>query len=372
MKILFASTCALLWTLCGSVFCATSAVAHPVAQGQLNLQWQERAVTLAVRIADEQIMVASTRISPQANTLEELWADHGRYLLARLQLHVDAQRLAGELLSVQRADGNFVEYRLRYPVPEQARELRLAQDLLNEIEYAPGNPWEASFIVNVQADGDAAQPLLLRSRNQALALTRVRTVGVGTLAWQFLQYGFEHILAGLDHLLFIGALVLAAVSLRNLIMVIAAFTLAHSITLTLSALQLVVLRAAVVEPMIAGSIVAVALCNIVWPRSGSSWLRLATAFFFGLFHGLGFAGGLVDAARGMSGEAVAVAIAAFSVGVECGHLLVVVPLFLLLQGMRRHAHTEPARRELSLITLRGGSALICLAGAFYLVSALQW
>jgi hydrogenase/urease accessory protein HupE len=348
------------------------ALAHPVAQGELALQWQAEAVTLEVRVADEQILVASTHLSPQADTLDELWVDHGRYLLARLQLHADAQRLLGEVTSVQRSNGNFVAYRLHYAVPEQARELRLQQDLLNEIEYAPGNPWEATYVVNVRRPGEATQSLLLRSRNQVLSIPKLQATGSGTLAWQFLQHGFQHILAGYDHLLFISALVLAVVSLRNLIMVVAAFTLAHSITLALSVLQLVRLPPSVVEPMIAGSIVAVALYNIFWPRSGSSWLRLATAFFFGLFHGLGFAGGLLDAAQAMSGENIALAIASFSAGVECGHMLVVLPLFLILQRVRLWSRTESVDGAPSLLTLRGGSALICVAGAFYLVSALQW
>jgi hydrogenase/urease accessory protein HupE len=351
---------------------AALSMAHPVAQGRLDVQWRGQVVTLAVRVSDEQIMVASTRISPQADSLQDLWADHGRYLLARLQLHAGSQRLAGELLDVQRATGNFVEYRLRYQVPEQAAELRLSQDLLNEIEYAPGNPWEVSFVVNAHTDGTASEALLLRSHNQALSIGRMQSTGTGTLAWQFLQHGFAHILAGIDHLLFIGALVLAVVSLRSLVMVVAAFTLAHSITLTLSVLQLVRLPSAIVEPMIAGSIVAVAVYNIFWPRSGSSRLRLATAFFFGLFHGLGFAGGLVDAAQSMPGDTVAVAIAAFSAGVECGHMLVVLPLFLVLQALRRRSPADAGQGELSLLTLRSGSALICVAGAFYLFNALQW
>lgn len=182
MKIMLIAALALLTTSLG--------FAHPVAQGQLELEWQARALTLRVRVSDEQITVASTRISPAADTLDELWADHGRYLLARLQLHADAQRLSGEVTGVQRSSGNFVEYRLRYALPQPASELRLQQDLLNEIEYAAGNPWEASYIVNVRGQG-AAQPLLLRSRGEALSIPVVQA-GIGTMARQFLQHGLEH------------------------------------------------------------------------------------------------------------------------------------------------------------------------------------
>jgi hydrogenase/urease accessory protein HupE len=363
MKTLLAIALSLLaWSLAG---------AHPVAQGQLDVQWQSDAVLITARVADEQIMVASALLSrADANTLDELWADHGRYLLGHLQIRTEKQRLSGTLLGMQRATGNFVEFRLRYALPAGVQELRLQQDLLNEIEYAPGNPWEATYVVNSHGDAASAQRLL-RSRNQELRLPRAQVGGMGTLAWQFLQQGFQHIMSGYDHLLFICALVLAAVSLRNLITVVAAFTLAHSVTLTLSALQLVRLPASVVEPMIAASIVAVALSNIFWPRSGGGWLRLSTAFFFGLFHGLGFAGGLLDAAQAMSGQSIAVSIAAFSAGVECGHLLVVLPLFSVLYLMRRGLRPMVASRPDAMLTLRGGSALICIAGVFYLFTALR-
>lgn len=355
------------------LFAWSLASAHPVAQGQLDVQWQSQALLITARISDEQIMVAGMRISrADVDTLDELWADHGRYLLAHLQLRASAaEPLRGTVLGVRRASGNFVEYRLRYVLPADVPELRLQQDLLNEIEYAPRNPWEATYIVHSQDVRGKGQALLLRSYNQELRLSRAVAQGMGTLAWQFVQHGCQHILSGYDHLLFISALALAAASFRNLLSVVAAFTLAHSITLTLSALQLVRLPASVVEPMIAGSIVAVALSNIFWPRRSGGRLRLATAFFFGLFHGLGFAGGLLEAAQAMSGGHIAVAIVGFSTGVECGHMLVVLPLFLVMYFMRRWLPTPAAGQLDTMPALRTGSALICVAGIFYLITALQ-
>src|SRR5262249_54941672 len=147
--------------------------------------------------------------------------------------------------------------------------------------------------------------------------------------------GFMHIMAGWDHLLFVGALVLAVATLWDLVKVITAFTLAHTITLTLAVLDLVRLPERVVEPMIAASIVLVALQNLFWPERSRGASRLLTAFFFGLFHGLGFAGGLLEAMAGMQGSTVGIAIAAFSVGVELGHQTVVLPMFALLKLTRR-------------------------------------
>jgi hydrogenase/urease accessory protein HupE len=190
------------------------------------------------------------------------------------------------------------------------------------------------------------------------------------MAKDYLRHGFMHIMAGWDHLLFVGALVLAVTSLWDLVKVITAFTLAHTITLTLAVLNLVRLPEQVVEPMIAASIVLVALQNLVWPQRSRGASRLLTAFFFGLFHGLGFAGGLLSAMAGMQGSAVGIAIAAFSVGVELGHQTVVLPIFLLLKPTRQPWPEVPGRTPWRGRLVRVGSALILAAGLFYFFTAL--
>jgi hypothetical protein len=181
----------------------------------------------------------------------------------------------------------------------------------------------------------------------------------------FLHHGVMHILTGYDHLLFVSALVLAALSFWEMFKVIAAFTLAHTITLATSALTGFMLPAYVVEPIIAGSIVFVALENILWPTHAHGRLRLAVAFGFGLVHGLGFAGGLRAAMGDLGLGAMLTALAAFSVGVEIGHLVVVLPLFGLLK-LGDVKWDGVFRRT----TVRYGSIAISLAGAYYLIHAL--
>jgi hypothetical protein len=180
----------------------------------------------------------------------------------------------------------------------------------------------------------------------------------------FLRHGILHILTGYDHLLFVGALLLAVTSLGDLIKVISAFTVAHSITLTLASLDKFRLSERIVEPMIAGSIVFVALQNALWPKKSQGWGRLLVAFLFGLFHGLGFAGGLLESVSNRPATGVAVAIAGFSAGVEIGHLVVVLPTFLLLGLLRR----ATAKHQL---VRRYGSGMISVAGTVYFVAALQ-
>lgn len=150
----------------------------------------------------------------------------------------------------------------------------------------------------------------------------------------YFVHGIRHILTGYDHLLFLCALVLGAAGLWDLIKIVTAFTIAHSITLTLATFGLAHLPSYIVEPMISLSIVFIAIQNIFYPRQSGGGARLAAAFFFGLFHGLGFAGGLLALMHAMPPRLVIAAILGFSLGVEVGNQLVLLPLFGLLKGVR--------------------------------------
>src|SRR5260370_27769018 len=112
-------------------------------------------------------------------------------------------------------------------------------------------------------------------------------------------------------MLFMCALALAALTIWDVVKVVSAFTVALSVTLTLSVLNVVRLPEHVVEPMIAASIVFVALQNAFIPKLSRGWARVWTAFFFGLFHGLGFAVGLLDAMAGLPIPPTGVAVLAF-------------------------------------------------------------
>jgi hypothetical protein len=162
--------------------------------------------------------------------------------------------------------------------------------------------------------------------------------------------------------------VLAVTGWKELIKVIAVFTLAHTLTLALSVLHIIQLPSPIVETVIAASIVAVSVQNVFWPEESHGGMRLLLAFGFGLFHGLGFAGGLLDAMSGMDMSNIALAIIAFSAGVEFGHLLVVLPAFSGLALLRK-ADAGPLR--FCQWTQCYGSAIISLFGLVYFYVALQ-
>jgi hypothetical protein len=175
----------------------------------------------------------------------------------------------------------------------------------------------------------------------------------------FLGLGFRHILGGWDHLAFVAALVLASRSLRSLLGVVTAFTVAHSITLALAALQVVNLWAytGFVEALIALSIAYVATDCLVHP--GVKRARWIEAGVFGLVHGLGFAGFLGESL--IREQARATALFAFNLGVELGQVLVVLGLVGVLALLpRRRLEEDPFLAP--VLVRRVGSAAMAVLG----------
>ena len=157
--------------------------------------------------------------------------------------------------------------------------------------------------------------------------------GQGTSS-TFLAYfyqGIEHILLGYDHLMFVIALMLPGGSIVSLLAIVTAFTVAHSITLALSVLGIFTLPGWIVEPVIALSIAYVAFENLYMRDALSR--RWGISFIFGLVHGFGFAGALVEV--GLPAEGIASALIGFNLGVEAGQALVVAIVLPLLMGLRR-------------------------------------
>jgi hydrogenase/urease accessory protein HupE len=363
-------------SLAFAAFEAGSAGAHPVSQGALEVVVFAERVSVTARVSMEEVLVVAAYAGRKDLTALEVVRQHGDYLIAHLRVAADGRPLDGRVVKVPaEADGRPVyeiEYRIAGGAPAR---IALEEDVLREFEFAPGNPWEASYVVRARRDGrPAVEGILLTSREplvldvNALASGSASRLDKARMAKEYVRHGVMHILSGYDHLLFIAALALAVATLWDLVRVISAFTFAHSITLTLSVLNIVRLPSNIVEPMIAASIVFVALQNVIVPEKSRGAGRLLVAFFFGLFHGLGFAGGLLSAMEGMAGFAVGLAILAFSFGVEIGHQMVVLPIFGGLRTFRRRA---PQVARVSDCVVRYGSAGICAGGVFYLIVALR-
>lgn len=156
--------------------------------------------------------------------------------------------------------------------------------------------------------------------------------GMGEIAGAYLVLGVEHILSGIDHLMFVGALLFLVGFQRRLVWTITAFTLAHSLTLASAALGWLTLRSAPVEATIALSIVLVAAEALHRRETLARRLPAVVAFLFGLVHGLGFAGALSEI--GLPQNHLATALLTFNLGVEIGQLMAVAVAWAAWRALR--------------------------------------
>jgi len=154
--------------------------------------------------------------------------------------------------------------------------------------------------------------------------------GSGAVAWAYFVLGVEHILGGIDHLLFVLALLLIVRGGKRIVATVTAFTAAHSLTLAAATLGWVHVPGPPVEAIIALSIVFVA-SEVVHARQGRPGLTerapWVVAFSFGLLHGFGFAGALAEV--GLPQTAIPLALLTFNIGVEIGQLIFVLAILLL-------------------------------------------
>ncbi|MBI1338793.1 HupE/UreJ family protein [bacterium] len=269
--------------------------------------------------------------------LADIVAAGSAYLREHLEVYSDGdpapiEAVAFPDLTTLRADGLVPEAEARpsAPVTIQAR---LGPGASTFAFAAPPEFAETLMSVEDWRGARIAQSLSSGQRSHPFVLGREAGRGevlVAVPAWaaaaaQFGWLGFVHILPrGLDHILFVLALFLLAPSWRPLAFQVTAFTLAHSVTLALGVLGIVEAPALIVEPLIALSIVAMALDNVRGGRL-QPW-RPAVVFGFGLLHGLGFANVLKG--LGLPRGEEAAALVSFNVGVELGQLSVLALAFL--------------------------------------------
>lgn len=175
--------------------------------------------------------------------------------------------------------------------------------------------------------------------------------------FEMVKLGVEHILTGTDHLLFLVTLLVVVGTWRQLLGIVTAFTVAHSVTLALAVFEVVRLPEKLVESTIALSIAWVAMENLVRGAGTKRWLL---TFGFGLIHGFGFAGALRELELPKQGLLKSLLL--FNVGVESGQLLVVLPLLPLILWVRRF--------EWSVVFQRMVSGVALVAALWWLVERL--
>ncbi len=209
-----------------------------------------------------------------------------------------------------------------------------------------GAHFQTVMTVNV-ARRVAGQFVFLDDRREAtLELHAAPAIGFSS----FIRMGAEHILGGPDHLLFLVTLLALSRGFWSTVKIVTGFTLAHSITLSLAMLGWVDVPSRIVEPLIAASIVWVAVENLLAPQNESR--RWLVAAFFGLVHGLGFAGGLLQ--LGLPREALMAALVGFNLGVELGQLVFVAAALPAIVWASRPGRLTWLPQTLSLVAAAVG------------------
>ncbi len=253
------------------------------------------------------------------------------------------------------SDGDGVIFRNRFSCRAVDGDIIYRSTVLTDV--VPG----ARQVVLI-GGGDNAPQALLDAANVAVTLSAPAPPLFSTLG-RYLATGIEHIFLGYDHTAFLVAVVLWARRLAPVIKIVTAFTIAHSITLSLATLDVIVIPSTIVEPAIAASIVYVALENFFTRDIDSRW---RVTFVFGLIHGFGFAGALREI--GLPTNAVATALAAFNIGVEIGQVAIVsivVPALIASDRLMAVDRTKPARAAPLVYAL---SALITLLGGYWFLT----
>jgi HupE / UreJ protein len=274
---------------------------------------------------------------------------------------------AAPLMLDKHSDGTYAVLSLSAQCASLTTALKARYSLLFDVD--PTHRGLVQWIAPGNTDAQA-QALVFgnESGEQLLAL---KQPGPWETLRQYILDGVWHIWIGYDHILFLLALLLPAVLIRRdrqwapaprltgaakeVLKVVTAFTLAHSITLSLAVLGVISLPSRLVESAIAASVIFAALSNL---RGAVELKRWVMAFVFGLIHGFGFASVLVD--LGLPTNALVLALVGFNVGVELGQLAIVAVFLPVAYLLRR-------TRFYQVAVLKGGSLIVALLATWWLV-----
>ncbi|MBI3777135.1 MAG: HupE/UreJ family protein [Gammaproteobacteria bacterium] len=347
------------------------AFAHKSSDSYLRIDAQQARITGTWDIALRDLDFALTLDADGdgALTWDEVRVARARifdYAFARLQLKSDISTCpidANDVLIDNHSDGAYAVLRFNADCAHTIDTLGIDYRLLFELDM------QHRGLLRLTANG-ASQSAVFGPATRAQKFSLATGAAVSGFD-SYVRLGIEHILTGIDHLLFLFVLLLPAVLSRangawrsvellspvliGITKVVTAFTLAHSLTLALAVFGIVQLPPVLVESAIALSIIAAALNNL-WPLFAEK--RWMLAFGFGLMHGFGFSGALTD--LGLAREQLASALLGFNLGVELAQLAFVALVVPTVFALRRRLPYVRA-------VLAPGSALIALMGVVWLL-----
>ena len=308
---------------------ASPASAHPVPFSYLDVRIEPHAidVTLVAHVFDLAHDRGNLEIAADGRTLAATWS-------------------GPEAM----ADPQSRRFRIRYRLDAAPGSITVSALMF------PYDPSHQTFLNIYEGGTLRSQTILDRSRTRFEYFSGTRQ-GVAAVMRKFIPAGIHHILIGPDHLLFLVGLLLLGGSMRRLAVVATAFTVAHSVTLSLAVLNIVSPPARLIEPAIALSIVYVGADNLL--VHGGRDVRAWIALTFGFIHGFGFANVLRE--MDLPARALGWSLFSFNVGVEIGQLLVVASVATALAALR--SRDEEFGQRLAF----AGSLVVVVAGAFWFI-----
>jgi hypothetical protein len=333
------------------LFVPLLAFAHKPSDSYLTIRGDEKSTDLAVRwdiaLRDLDYVLELDRDGNGALTWGEVRTREGdivKYATERLALTAGdkacAWQAAAPMQLDHHSDGTYAVLSLTAKCEDFGHGLKMKYSLLFDVD-----PSHRGLVQWIAPGSTGAQALVFGTDNAEQTLALQAQSAWQTLG-QYLKDGMWHIWIGYDHILFLLSLLLPAVlvrvkddwqpaaslnrSLLEVLKVVTAFTLAHSITLSLAALQVISLPSRIVESTIAASVVFAALNNLRGTIEKKRWVM---AFVFGLVHGFGFASVLAD--LGLPQGALALALVGFNLGVEVGQMAIVVAFVPIAFALRR-------------------------------------
>jgi hydrogenase/urease accessory protein HupE len=359
--------CGYRFSLCLSFILFSSGVftarAHDPGLSTATITVADRRIDLLIGFAQkdvESMLNASgkRREIQSEEGFAEARAQLERLAKGKVELFLGDSRSAPWQASATRKDNQNIEILLRFERAE-AQRLCLVSKLVERLPFG-----HREFVSMQTSGGERIGEAMLSARRNSFeadlpSADRLKTSrNAGQSFFAFLMLGVEHILTGYDHLLFLFGLLVVCRDLRSIFTVITCFTIAHSITLALSVLDVIQLPARIVEPLIAASIAYVGFENLL--RGDSPKWRWLITFSFGLVHGLGFADALKEFGIGSARLGIVLPLVGFNLGVEIGQLSVAAVVLPTLWQLRRNPGF--ARQWVPVC-----SVAVTLAGSYWMI-----
>jgi hydrogenase/urease accessory protein HupE len=338
-----------------TVYVDLTAPATGLVRAELGLEYDLLVVSAADYEKDDPLFKLGTAAfdsqdaTRQAAALEAHAASVRKYVTDRFGISAGGQACTASQqggFSIQQREGvPYAFMVLDYRCPDAADAHEVRSGLFPDSEtYVRGTKTIVAYDLDLQKGSsalDSAHPSFSTHQSTAERF------------WEFFRLGAEHLLTGLDHILFLLALIAGSRRLREIVLAATTFTLAHSVTFILAALGVVRVSPGFIEPVIALSIAVVAFWHLwqIWRRGRlatdletpsrnhlsldrAGWTRLTVVFCFGLVHGVGFAGALgIQQAWSWT---LLWSLLVFNVGIETVQLALIALTFPLLSVLRKH------------------------------------